>query len=45
MSSIKAAAGAEAYRRAFKVMSRSSYTAMHNDISIGEDGFEQVYAQ
>jgi hypothetical protein len=45
MSSIKAAAGAAVYHRAFRFMRSSSYTAMHNKISIGEDGFEQVYAQ
>ena len=44
-SKIRAKAGAVARQCAFRVMSQSSYTAMHNKITIGEDGFKQIYAQ
>ena len=42
---MRAKAGARAYLRAFQVIDGSSYTAMHNKITIGEDGFKGVYAQ
>jgi hypothetical protein len=43
---MRAKAGARAYLRAFQVIDGSSYyTAMHNKITIGEDGFKEVYAQ
>jgi hypothetical protein len=44
-SSIAASSGAESLRRAFAIMSRYVYTAMHNEISIREGGFKEVYAE